>query len=70
MSQVSIVSAGTAGAELVFKRPLAVLAWGLTFLVLYGLPAGLIWAGMLPNLMHMMAGGGRPRRRPIRPSWP
>lgn len=59
MSEIAIVGAGTAGAELVFKRPLAVLAWGLTFLVFYGLPAAAIWATLLPNLAHFATAGAQ-----------
>ena len=47
MASFSIGRAGTAGLELIRRQPVAVLAWGLAYLALYGGPAILMIGGIM-----------------------
>lgn len=62
MSKIQIGDAGVAGVRLIFQKPLAVLAWGLVFVVLYGLPLVAMISSIFPNLASLAALGAKGSR--------
>ncbi|HEY2662676.1 MAG TPA: hypothetical protein VGI79_23360 [Caulobacteraceae bacterium] len=59
MSDFSVGEAGVSGLGLIGRRPGAVFLWGLTYLVIYGLPAIGFWLLIMPDfsaLTHISPG--------------
>jgi len=75
MTDFSAGEAGTAGLRLIVKQPLAVLAWSLIYLVLYGVPMGFyFWfffnsIGPLTQQMAQAAAAGAPGFAPNNPEF-